>query len=162
MRSFNNIISSLFRTALRNIKAGFLQTFQYSNSTHFVWLSDVKWITVTAGSTPQGWIYPHHHCPLTMVWSSEVYIFCFLNFASFEALILSPIRNSSIFPISPPQTCAQPACFFPARTSQSFSSLHKDSTWMLAVIKLKLGVHVEFFIVQCMFFFFLLLVYFCS
>ena len=109
MRSFNNIISSLFRTALRNIKAGFLQTFQYSNVTHFLCLSDVNWITVTAGSTPQGWIYPHHHCPLTMVWSSEVYRFCFINFASLEALIFSPIRNWSIF--SPPQTCAQPACF---------------------------------------------------
>ena len=90
--------------------------------------------------------YPHHHCPLTMVWSSEVYLFCFLNFASLEALIFSPIRNfEALF-----SHCklAQPACFFPPEQA-NHSCLRKDSTF--AELKLKFGVHVEFLLFSACF-----------
>ena len=101
-------------------KAGFLQTFEYSNAAHFFWLSDVKWITVTAGRTPQGWILSTP--PLSLdnglkQWSLHI---LFLKFCLIRGMILSSIRNfEALF-----SHCklAQPACYFPARTSQSFLS----------------------------------------
>jgi len=95
--------------------------------------------------------YPHHHCPLTMVWSSEVYIFCFLNFASLEALILSPIRNSfKHFPISPPNLRAA-SLFFPRQNKPiilvyvRIQHLQSWSWSLVFMLNFYCSVHVFFF-----------------
>ena len=69
-------------------------------------------------------------------WSLRI---LFLKFCLTRGIdIISDQKFKHFFP---PQTCAQPACFFPPEQA-NHSCLCKDSTF--AELKLKFGVHVEF------------------
>ena len=77
----------------------------YCNATHFFWSSDVKWITVTAGRTPQGWILSTPPLSLDNGLKQWSLFILFLKFCLTRGIdILSDQKFwSTFFPL---QTCA--------------------------------------------------------
>ena len=148
MRSFSISFPPYSEQLYKISTLDFCKHVWYSNATHFYGLSDVKWITVTAGRTPQGWILSTPPLSLDNGLKQWSLFILFLKFCLTRGIdILSDQKFwSTFFPL---QTCT--ASLFFSRQNKNHSCLRKDSTF--EELKLKFGVHVEFLLFGARFFF---------